>query len=379
MKYVIIIAFFCYTKSLAQNMERVLHVIDSLCSSQMHGRGYTHAGDKKAAKFIASHFQKAGLLPFQKNYFQEFPITVNTFARPMRLKIGKQLLREGIDYLPHPACPAGKGKFVLLIKDSLVLYHPKGEIWLTDKLVHRLEDEQNDAPRFIIRKDIFWEAVQKSKKFSFKIQPKLQKDYITQNVIGYVRGKEVPDSFLVFTAHYDHLGDLGKVYFAGANDNASGVAMLLELAYYFAQNPMRYSVAFMAFGAEEIGLLGSLFYTENPYFPLQNIRFLLNLDLFGTGEGGTTAVNGLVFTEEFQLLHHINNEYNYLTYIGARGKAPNSDHYYFSEKGVKSFFLYLQGDSWKHYHHIDDKPPLPLSGFQSAFQLIKTFAQRLGD
>ncbi len=59
-------------------------------------------------------------------------------------------------------------------------------------------------------------------------------NYQTQNVIGYVPGRNDPDSFFVFTAHYDHLGQMGsETFFPGANDNASGTAMLLDLARSF--------------------------------------------------------------------------------------------------------------------------------------------------
>jgi Zn-dependent M28 family amino/carboxypeptidase len=132
----------------------------------------------------------------------------------------------------------------------------------------------------------------------------------------------------------------------------------------------------MAFGAEEAGLIGSEYYTRYPLFPLKNIAFLLNLDLFATGEEGTTVVNGSVFEKEFALLKQINDKNNYLKEIRLRGKAANSDHYFFSEKGVKAFFLYLAG-AWAHYHHIDDKPPVPLTEFVNAFKLLRDFADKL--
>src|SRR5690606_14083057 len=97
-----------------------------------------------------------------------------------------------------------------------------------------------------------------------------------------------------------HIGGQGRdVYFPGANDNASGTTMLLELAEHYSQNPPDYSIVFMAFAAEEAGLLGSFHYTQNPFFPLQRIRFLINLDLLGTGDDGMMAVNGSIHPAEF--------------------------------------------------------------------------------
>ncbi len=88
-------------------------------------------------------------------------------------------------------------------------------------------------------------------------------------MIATIKGTAIPDSFLVFSAHYDHLGQMGKdIYFPGANDNASGTSMLLNLAKYYSQNRPKYSVLFIAFGGEEAGLIGSEYYVKNPLVPL---------------------------------------------------------------------------------------------------------------
>jgi Zn-dependent M28 family amino/carboxypeptidase len=189
-----------------------------------------------------------------------------------------------------------------------------------------------------------------------------------------IKGKEKPDSFLVVTAHYDHLGKMGDfAIFPGANDNASGVAMMLDLAKTFSKKPPKYSVLFIAFAGEEAGLLGSLYYTENPVLPLSKIKFLLNLDLMATGDKGLTAVNGTVHPELFDLLRTCNSIGSYLPVINARGKASNSDHYYFSEKGVPSMFIYLMGD-YHQYHDVGDTyEAVTFSKYNEAFLLMKEF------
>src|SRR5690606_16438378 len=92
--------------------------------------------------------------------------------------------------------------------------------------------------------------------------------------------------------HYDHLGhgiigsrdtlNIGKIH-NGADDNASGVAGLLELVRYYSQNNVKekFNILFIAFGAEELGLLGSVHFTENPTIPLENIHWMLNMDMIG--------------------------------------------------------------------------------------------------
>jgi Zn-dependent M28 family amino/carboxypeptidase len=168
---------------------------------------------------------------------------------------------------------------------------------------------------------------------------------------------------------------LGKeAMFPGANDNASGVAMMLDLARHYAKNPPPYSVVFIAFAGEEIGLIGSYYFVENPLIPLKKISLLINMDLMATGDEGLTAVNATVFPDLFENLKMCNTLGNYLPNIAPRGKAQNSDHYYFSEAGVPAFFFYLRGN-YHHYHDVNDTyEELTLSKYKEAFQLILDFA-----
>ena len=81
-----------------------------------------------------------------------------------------------------------------------------------------------------------------------------------------IKGTLFPDSFFVFTAHYDHLGTMGaSVIFPGAHDNASGVAFLLDLARHFSSTPPPYSLIFLFLSGEEAGLKGSLYASENRF------------------------------------------------------------------------------------------------------------------
>ena len=193
-----------------------------------------------------------------------------------------------------------------------------------------------------------------------------------------VKGTIVPDSFIVITAHYDHLGGLGKdTYFPGANDNASGVALLLNLARYYALHPQKYSISFILFSGEEIGLLGSKYFTENPLLPLNKIRFLINTDLAGTGDDGITVVNATEFPKEFEWMQQLNTDFKLLKAVNARGKAANSDHHFFTEKGVPSFFFYTLGGV-SYYHDILDKSEtLPLNEHEDLYKLLIKFNEKL--
>jgi Zn-dependent M28 family amino/carboxypeptidase len=183
---------------------------------------------------------------------------------------------------------------------------------------------------------------------------------------------------VVFSAHYDHLGSLGKdAIFYGANDNASGISMLLEMAAYYQQNPPPFTVVFMAFGGEEIGLLGSKYFVENPLFDLEKIKLLINLDLVGTGNEGLGVVNATIFPQQYAIFATINTKNNYFPKIIKRGKAANSDHYFFTEKNVPSFFIYAMGGI-QAYHDTDDKAEtLPLTKYSELFKLLIAWVKEI--
>ena len=206
---------------------------------------------------------------------------------------------------------------------------------------------------------------------------KFLKNHQTQNVIGYLEGVK-KDSLLVFTAHYDHLGMMGnETMFPGANDNASGVSLLLNLVKHFSVTKPAYTVVFIAFAAEEIGLVGSKYFTDHPLFPLAKIKFLLNFDLAGTGDDGIQVVNGKIYQKKFDLMTRLNDQDKLLKQIKIRGEACNSDHCMFHSKGVPCFFIYTLGGI-QAYHDIYDRPEtLPLTDYQDYFTLLIKFIEKL--
>ena len=205
------------------------------------------------------------------------------------------------------------------------------------------------------------------------------RDYSSYNVIAKIPSKKkCTKKTIVFSAHYDHLGRMGlETYFPGANDNASGTAMLLSLAEHYVKNPSDYNIVFIAFAGEEAGLVGSKYYTENPLFPIKRIKFLVNLDIMGSGEEGITAVNATLFEDQFETLQQVNSKKNYLSKIKSRGPAANSDHYWFTELGVPCFFIYTMGPN-KHYHDVfDTYEELSFAEYNDLFQLLIDFEKEL--
>jgi Zn-dependent M28 family amino/carboxypeptidase len=171
------------------------------------------------------------------------------------------------------------------------------------------------------------------------------------------------------------MGD--ATYFPGANDNASGTAMLLSMANYFKQNPIDRSLIFIAFAGEEAGLVGSKFFVGNPLVKLKKINFVLNLDIMGSGEEGITVVNATLFDSEFKQLQKINQEQKFISQIKSRGPAANSDHYWFTQMNVPAFFIYTMGPN-KNYHDIfDTYENLSFAAYQDLVALLCAFTKQL--
>ena len=98
--------------------------------------------------------------------------------------------------------------------------------------------------------------------------------------------------------------------------------------------------------------------------------------MVGTGDDGIMITNGAVLTSEFDKLNKINSNRNYVKEIKKRGKAQNSDHYWFTEKGVPAFFIYTLGGI-KAYHDVDDvEKTLPLTDYGDVFRLLRDFIRQ---
>ena len=363
----------------AQSLLAGKKMVDTLTSAAFWGRGYTNDGMTKAAKFLTAEFQSYGLTPMNGNGFlQEFSYSVNTFPGKMEVSVNGKNLIPGKDFIIAAESQGIKADGKLIPsseKDQFI--NPK------ERLIFKLEDKltwevsQEVADYSVVQVDRKSVLLPLSS-FKVNFENKLIKKFNAANICGMVRGTAKPDSVILITAHYDHLGGMGeKIFFPGANDNASGVSLLMNLAKYYAANPQPYSIGFILFAGEEAGLLGSKYFTENPLVPLKKIRFLTNTDLAGTGEEGITVVNATEFPTEFEWMKKINEEQKLLVAVNARGKAANSDHYFFTEKGVPSFFFYTLGGI-KAYHDIFDKPEtLPLNEHEDLFKLLISFNKKL--
>ncbi|MDR6944534.1 M28 family metallopeptidase [Mucilaginibacter pocheonensis] len=363
---------------LAQDGLFARKMVDTLTSPYFWGRGYTKDGAHKAALFLTGQFKAYGIKPMDgKSYQQEFAYPVNTFPGKMKVAINGAELIPGKEYIVSPDSKGITATGKLEKVDSTHFVDRKNRIVLSleDKLTWSVEGKALDYTLIQIDKKAIKQV---PATISADIENELVPAFKTANICGVVKGNINPDSVIVISAHYDHLGGMGSdTYFPGANDNASGIAQLLSLAKYYAAHPQPFTMAFICFSGEEAGLLGSKYFTENPLIPLKNIRFLLNLDLDGTGIEGITVVNATIHPQEFAALKQINKENNYLVNVNPRGKAANSDHYFFTEKGVPAFFIYTLGGI-KAYHDVFDlSATLPLTAYNNLFKLIVKFNSSL--
>jgi len=369
---------FIIQTSFAQDMQYGRKIVNKLSSDRFWGRGYTKGGMQKATKFLLKEFKKVGIKPMRgDSYLQSFSYPVNTFPGEMNVELNGKKLKPGRDFIVSAQSKGLKVSTLQNPKDSTHYSALQNNLKVTlhKKLTWGVSQTQADYTWIQLNSKQIHE---KPQSININIENKLIPDFQTVNICGIVKGKRKPDSVILITAHYDHLGGMGKkTYFPGANDNASGVSLLLNLAAYYSKNPQPYTMAFICFSGEEAGLLGSKFFTEHPLVSLSKIRFLVNLDLTGTGNEGITVVNAKVFKQEFDLLNGINKSAKYLPKISERGKSSNSDHHWFTEKNVPSFFIYTLGGI-KAYHDIEDKAStLPLTAYPNLFKLLTDFNGKL--
>jgi Zn-dependent M28 family amino/carboxypeptidase len=180
---------------------------------------------------------------------------------------------------------------------------------------------------------------------------------VSNNVIATIPGNTRPDEYIIYTAHWDHLGiDTtleGNQIFNGAYDNATGVAGLIELAKAFmmAGQPER-TVVFMPVTAEEQGLLGSAYYAENPIYPLEKTVATINIDGLNIfGPMNDLIIIGYGNSELDDYIKRAAEEQNRIVKPDPqpeRGYYFRSDHFSFAKKGVPSMYTNFGIDHVEH-------------------------------
>ncbi len=193
-----------------------------------------------------------------------------------------------------------------------------------------------------------------------------------KNILAYIEGTDKKNELVLVTAHYDHIGKRGDEIFNGADDNASGTSAVIEIAATLQQlknsgkGPRR-SVLCMLLTGEEKGLLGSMYYVNNPVFPLENSIANINVDMIGrTDDKYKQDTNYIYVIGSDRIssdLHRLNLEVNQkysqlkLDHTYNSESDPNrfyyrSDHYNFAEAGIPAIFFF--SGVHEDYHRITD-------------------------
>ena len=400
------------TQLSGQNLDHYKKIVKELSSAKYQGRGYAEDGANKAGKWIAKEFAKVGA---DNVVCQPFTLDINTFPGKMEMSIDGKKQTPGVDFTLREFNPSIKGEFKLYYIDmenydadkifaDLATPEYEGAFVVCDfmfsykhsadfkKMQSKKECSNSgliytwEAPlkfykaygEVVREKPIIWvtpDFPKDAKTVKLDIENEFLDDYECFNVIAKVEGTK-HDSCYVFTAHYDHLGKLGKkTYYPGAHDNASGTATVITLAAYYAKHKPEYDMYFIAFSGEDANLRGSEWYAEHPLAPLSQIKYLFNLDMIADNNPEQYCEVSDEGMKDFALFEKINAEKAYFKALDREKLAENSDHYPFAVRNVPCIFLMNEdGDAFKYYHTIHDTWKNSIfSNYEPTFNLIKDF------
>lgn len=359
-------------------------------------------------------------------YLQNFTFPLNVMRGEMNISLDGKTLTPTVDYIVKEFSPTCKGEFTVATLDTAYYQTPelfvgklnsgeykKSFVVLDWKLF--LQKKLYDTPFDVYQKCIaplcnvgglilkqqeqfpYFKArsyysskipvimVNESfpndaKEIAVNIESEMISNHDAHNIVAYLPGKSGSETCITFIAHYDHLGLMGKEnLFPGANDNASGVAMLLALAKYYSANLPDNNIQFIFLDAEESNLLGAFYYAENPYEPLSKIKYLVNFDMIGDNGDELICEISNEGALGLDLLKTLNSRYgNPFKDVHCNELSDNSDHYAFALKHVPALYLTVEGDMYQYYHtprdtyeHASD------ANFNRLFDLIRQFVDNI--
>lgn len=401
-----------------------------LANDSLEGRRAGTPGETRAGRYIAGSFSSQGLEPKGNDgtYLQSFPIPDGKKIMPTTL-ISLQGLSLSIPLDGFPLPISGNAKVVA--KNTIVGVKEIGQPWFID--LHPIWEANAQNPHFDLNATILEQSDVARKKGasaviwydqSSKAKPELKFDpkyngttldipvvYVSQaglekfgfsqegsydisiqvmidktfrtahNVIGFL-DRKAPYT-IILGAHYDHLGygedgnsmlrNGPPAIHNGADDNASGTSALLELSRHFAESRRfnAFNILFIAFSGEELGLLGSRYFSDNPTIDLQRVSFMINMDMVGRlgdstkaltiGGYGTSPVWNTILAEKN--LNGLNIRFD------SSGTGP-SDHTSFYRKDIPVLFFFT-GLHTDYHKPTDDADKINASGIVKVMQVIK--------
>lgn len=298
----LIISCHVHTQVLPSISESEVSRIEStLSADEMQGRKIFTSGIEKAAGFIAREFSDARLKPMTgtKDFKQSF-FMVNTEITEVHARIdgitvdSKNLIVLSTDSILTVTTENGYRKLFIKSKEEFrqtVLKYQKSKenlLILVDTVLsgnfarlasRRMPQFEGSGNR------IFILTSADPRNYNIEIKQNIHKQKLT-NLVGIIPGRSRPDEYVIFSAHYDHLG-IGKPdaggdsVYNGANDDASGTAAVIMLADYFRKlNNNQLTLVFVAFTAEEIGGIGSTYFSKT--IDPAKVAAMINIEMIGT-------------------------------------------------------------------------------------------------
>ena len=406
------------TISLAQVTKDVAY----LASDHLKGRHNYSPEIRIAAKYIANRFQENGLLGVngksKTNYLQKYQVT-NIIPRTLTLLInGENVSSEN---LAMASTVVNFSWYISNVTDSksvkihyvsqsddmhaivsklnkqggehLVLVNPTQKALFeryqdyfqqgTTRLAQQDSNENSGGAIVIALSEITTEKV---RSMSVKGSSTVKKNEFV-NVVGLLEGKTKPDEIILFSAHYDHLGakeEQSDGIYNGANDNASGISAILNLAQYYANkgNNER-TLMFAAFSAEEIGGFGSKYFSKQ--LDPQTITAMINIEMvgkaskFGPGTLWMTGIDRSTLGAQLNKALAISGKKIYQDPYPEQDLFYRSDNATLARLGVPAHtFSSAQLDTDMHYHQAsDDLSSLNLSSLHQIIQMLVTATQPL--
>ena len=428
----ILIAFILASCSLSKNvaktdtqtLDHIKAHIQYLSDDKLEGRRTGTKGEELAMNYIISQFKEIGLMPQGTEYYsQNFPvndgkqidavteISINGikidnkefFPFPFSPDVSiealpsiavqeadmpwffdlKETLEENKNN-PHFDLPdyirtnAKKGKDKGA--SAIILYNTSP---IDDKLVFDPKDRTEKLPipvLYVSKETAQKYFTDKTATLTLKLRTGIsEKNRTGHNVIGYIDNKAA--TTVILGAHYDHLGygEDGNsmirnfehpMIHNGADDNASGIAALIELARKLkASRATKNNYLFIAFSGEELGLFGSKYFTDNPTIDLKTVNYMINMDMIGRLNDSTKAltISGIGTSPSwgmyyFPKAYTLNKNPNLIFKFDSSGTGP-SDHTSFYRKNIPVLFFFT-GLHTDYHKPADDADKINYNGEQ---------------
>jgi len=407
--------------------------ISYLADDNMEGRRAGTKGELLATKYIQSQFKDALLNPFGDNltYLQTFPINDGkNFEKASFFFVNGIELKPFTDYFPlnnssdsklieaavsislsengapwflnweeivemSKSNPHFDYKAFLSEKVSsvskkggtgLIIYNLTSS-WLEDLAYTGKDQSEPSLIPIIAITPTAQSKYFKDNTSSYDLKFKIvftKNERFANNVIGYLDNKA--QKTIVFGAHFDHLGygedgnsmlrTKEKLIHNGADDNASGTAVLIELAKNIKKERIKdYNFLFIAFSGEELGLLGSKYFTDHPTIDLEKVSYMVNMDMVGRLNDSlkTLTIGGVGTSPIWSNLLPYKNKSNITIKIDSSGTGP-SDHTSFYRKNIPVLFFFT-GLHTDYHKPSDDYTSINFYGSLAVYKIITSIVK----